>query len=119
MDFVVPDKPKDDAFYKSFEELSSRLNLKSLEGWETNVDTTKKIVTLKLVADSDSLLPKFKIAITENLKFCGDVYRWHILPTHRINTTYKQSVKHITVANLTQMLKMQRQLKNHNTPFLE
>ena len=93
------DKPTD--VYHSFQEFCQRISkLKLPVGWSINISEFAYIKKSDDIHD----LPQFEIIVDLNLAFKIRTFALFIPPDHDIYTTYKNSVKNITLTNLIKVL---------------
>ena len=93
------DKPTD--VYHSFQEFCQRISkLKLPVGWSINISEFAYIKKSDNIHD----LPQFEIIVDLNLAFKIRTFALFIPPDHDAYTTYKNSVKNITLTNLIKVL---------------
>ena len=87
--------------YHSFQEFCQRISkLKLPVGWSINISEFAYIKKSDDIHD----LPQFEIIVDLNLALKIRTFALFILPDHDIYTTYKNSVKNITLTNLIKVL---------------
>ena len=98
----MPEKDeKPTQVYHSFQEFCQRISKLKL-----SVDCSINISEFAYIKKSDNShdLPQFEILVNLNLAFKIRALAWFIPPDHDICTTYKNSVKNITLINLIKVL---------------
>ena len=87
--------------YHSFQEFCQRIWKSKLPvGWSINISEFAYIKKSDDIHD----LPQFETIVDFNLSFKIRTFALLIPPDHDIYTTYKNSVKNITLTNLTKIL---------------